>query len=31
MAKKNENKTFDDLLNEAKKYMVKEENLELIT
>ena len=31
MAKKNENKTFEDLLNEAKKYMVKEENLELIT
>ena len=31
MAKKHENKTFDDLLNEVKKYIVKEENLELIT
>ena len=31
MAKKNVNRTFDDLMNEAKKYIFKEENLELIT
>lgn len=31
MPKKHENKTFDDIMNEVKKYMVKEENLELIT